>query len=1226
MLRSRRVALSSALALVLSLPVAGVILTSGSPAGAATTLPAGFSEQIVFSGLTHPTKIVFSPDGRVFVAEKSGVIKVFDNLSDPVPTVFADLSAEIHDYEDEGLLALALPPNFPTSPYVYVGYTYDAPIGGTSPTFGDACPTTTTGCPVSGRVSRLQASGNVMVGTEQVLINDWCTQFETHALGNMAFGADGALYVSGGEGGSPVFADWGQTGGPVNPCGDPPGGVGGAMNPPTAQGGALRSQRVRATGSPGVLGGTIIRVDPATGAARTDNPLYNASSDPNNRRIVAYGLRNPYRWAFRPGTSEIWIGDVGWRNYEEINRLVNPLATPVTNFGWPCYEGVGEQSGYANADLALCETLYTAGTATPPALQYAHSDHVVAGDACPTGGSSPTGMAFYPSSGGNFPSQYAGALFWADYSRQCIYAMLPGAGGVPNASNVVAFAPGAATPVDLAIGPGNDLYYADVNGGTIRRIHYSSGNQPPTAAISANTTSGAPPLAVSFSAAGSTDPDAGDVSTYQWDFTNDGTFDATGSTANHTYTSNGTYTARLRVTDSGGQFDETTLQILAGTSAPVPVIDTPSASLTWATSNTISFTGHATDAQDGTLPASSLKWDLSLQHCYTTGDCHQHFLIQNQPGTSGSFQAPDHDYPSYLTLTLTATDSGGLSSSTTIALQPKTSVMSFDSSPSGLSLTVGSTTSVTPFTRTVIQGSTQSVAAPTPQTLNGSSYAFGSWSDGGAATHTISAPATNTSYVATYQQSGGGPCSDAYGYVCTTPTQTFTPANTTVLSLTGDDAVQQITLPFPVALYGQSYTTGWVDTNGVLSLANPNGFHAVNGTLPSSALPNAAVYPFWADLVVDGSSSVRTASSGTAPNRQFTVEWRNVYIYGNTSRRLTFEAILAENGNVTFNYSGLDNAYERGSVATVGIENSNGSIGLAYSVNTAKLQSGTAVVFTAPGGSPPPPPPPNTGSVSGTVSVSGGGAVSGATVTLNPGSLSTTTNASGAYSFTGLANGTYTVGASYNGQSTSAQVTVSGGGAATTNLTVPAAPPPGGNYTVTTLSTAFVAANDTVLTLTGDDNLQQITLPTPVTLYGVQYTSAWVDTNGKISFVNPGTAYVEHGALPTAGAPNASVYVFWCDLVVDGASSVRTAVVSGALVIEWRNVHTYGNVSRRLTFSAVFGADGTVTLHYQGIDNTVEQGSNSTVGVENAAGTLAAQYLYNQPLLGSGTAVRFTPS
>ncbi|GAB3848865.1 PQQ-dependent sugar dehydrogenase [Dactylosporangium cerinum] len=1044
MSRFRRFALSSVLALGLAVPIAGAVITSGRPAAAATSLPAGFSEQVVFAGLVHPTKVVFSPDGRVFVAEKSGVIKVFDSLSSTTAHVFADLSAEVHDYEDEGLLGLALPPNFPTSPYVYVAYTYDALIGGTPPTYGDACPTTATGCPVSGRISRLQASGNAMVGTEQVLINDWCTQFETHSMGDLAFGADGALYASGGDGGSASFADWGQAGNPVNPCGDPPGGVGGAMNPPSAEGGALRSQRgVRDTSNAAPLNGTIIRIDPATGAAMPDNPLYNTTTDANRRRIVAYGLRNPYRWTFRPGTSEIWIGDVGWRNWEEIDRLVNPLATPLTNFGWPCYEGVGQQPGYKNANLSLCNSLYTAGTATPPVYQYAHVDHVVSGDACPTGGSSPTGVAFYPTSGGTYPSQYAGALFWADYSRQCIYAMLPGAGGVPDPANIVTFAPGAATPVDLVIGPGNDLYYADINGGTIRRIRYSAANQPPTAAISADVTSGGPPLAVTFSSAGSTDPNPGDVLTYQWDFTNDGTFDATGATASFTYTTAGVYAARLRVTDAGGLFDEKTLQILVGVSAPTPVIDTPSSSLTWATGDNITFTGHATDQQDGTLPASALKWDLTLQHCTTGGTCHQHFLIQSQAGASGTFQAPDHDYPSYLTLTLTATNSRNLNSSTTISLYPATSVMTFGTSPSGLQLTVGSTSAVTPFSRTVIQKSSQSVAAPTPQTVNGSSYAFTAWSDGGAAAHVIPAPTTNASYTATYTQTGGGVCSDSYGYVCSTTARAFTPADTTVLPLAGDDATTQVSLPFQIRLYGQSYSTAWVDTNGVVSMVNPNGYHAANGNLPTAALPNAAVYPFWADLVVDGSASVRTTTTGTAPNRQFVIEWRNVYIYGNTSRRLTFEAILSETGDVITNYTNLDNDFERGSVATVGIENADGSVGLPYSVNTPKLQSGTAVVFTAPGGAPPPPPPPpTTGSISGTVSVSGGGAVSGATVTLNPGNLSTTTSGTGTYSFTGLADGTYTVAATYNGQSASASVTVSNGGAATANLTVPAAPPP----------------------------------------------------------------------------------------------------------------------------------------------------------------------------------------
>ena len=112
-----------------------------------------------------------------------------------------------------------------------------------------------------------------MVGSEQVLIEDWCQQYPSHSIGSLAFGADGALYVSGGDGASFNFVDYGQDGAPVNPCGDPPGGVGGTMTPPTAEGGALRSQDVRTTSDPAGLDGTILRVDPATGAGLPDNPM-----------------------------------------------------------------------------------------------------------------------------------------------------------------------------------------------------------------------------------------------------------------------------------------------------------------------------------------------------------------------------------------------------------------------------------------------------------------------------------------------------------------------------------------------------------------------------------------------------------------------------------------------------------------------------------------------------------------------------------------------------------------------------------------------------------------------------------------------------------------------------------------------------------------------------------------------------------------------------------------
>ncbi|HTE70429.1 MAG TPA: PQQ-dependent sugar dehydrogenase, partial [Actinomycetes bacterium] len=112
------------------------LVLSAAPAARAATLPDGFQESIVFGGLTQPTAVRFAADGRVFVAEKRGVIKVFDSLSDTTPTVFADLRTQVHNYWDRGLLDVALPPNFPTNPWVYVLYTFDAAIGGTAPRWG----------------------------------------------------------------------------------------------------------------------------------------------------------------------------------------------------------------------------------------------------------------------------------------------------------------------------------------------------------------------------------------------------------------------------------------------------------------------------------------------------------------------------------------------------------------------------------------------------------------------------------------------------------------------------------------------------------------------------------------------------------------------------------------------------------------------------------------------------------------------------------------------------------------------------------------------------------------------------------------------------------------------------------------------------------------------------------------------------------------------------------
>lgn len=725
----------------------------GGSAVAAAGLPPGFDDQIVFSGLIKPTNIEFSPDGRIFVAEKSGLVKVFDNLADNTPDVFADLRSQVSDIWDRGMTGLALAPNFPTDPWVYVLYAYDAPPGQTVPYYQDGCPTNpqppNPNCTTTIRLSRLQASptGNAMVGAEQqVLWDQWCDQMPVHTAGDVKFGPDGMLYVTAGEGASPGVVDYGQLGTPPNPCGDP-----------VNEGGALRAQDIRTDADAARLDGALLRLDPATGAAAAGNPNI-GSADLNKRRIVAYGLRNAFRFTFRPTTNEVWLGDIGWNTWEEIDRLVNPTASPVTNFGWPCYEGAGPMPGYANANLPLCNSLYPPGGGhTPPYYTYNHAAAVAPGESCRGGGDAITGTAFYPTAGGPYPARFAGALFFADYSRGCIWAMKPTSpGGLPAPGNIELLVPQTASPVDLELGPGGELYYVDVLGGTVRRVRYYPSIQPPTAVVTANPLyAGTAPFKVNFSGTSSTDPDPADAGglTYKWDFTNDGTWDAFTPTTSFNYNTAGKYVVKMRVTDTAGLYDEETVTLFPGDNPPVPVIDTPAAGATWRVGETITFSGHATDP-DETIPASALSWEVRIQHCETQDQCHTHVLAEGIGGSSGSFTAIDHDYPSYLELALTATDSKGFARTVVRRLDPKTVQLTFRSRPLGVYLSVGGFTGRTPFTREVIQGSANSVSATNLQPFRRWRFSFDSWSDGGAQNHVIVAPSSPTTYWANYEYAG----------------------------------------------------------------------------------------------------------------------------------------------------------------------------------------------------------------------------------------------------------------------------------------------------------------------------------------------------------------------------------------------------------------------------------------------------------------------------------------
>jgi PKD repeat protein len=400
----------------------------------------------------------------------------------------------------------------------------------------------------------------------------------------------------------------------------------------------------------------------------------------------------------------------------------------------------------------MCENLYGQSNAvTAPYHAYNHSDRVVPNESCPTGGSSIAGLDFqFAGSNSNYPADYDDALYFADYSRDCIWVMPKGADGHPAPGQIRTFVAGAANPVNLEIGPGGDLFYADFDGGTIRRIKYTSSvNRPPTAVATATPTSGSAPLTVNFNGSGSSDPDGGGL-TYAWDLDGDGAFDdSTASQATYTYNQQGSYTATLRVTDPGGLFDTDAVVISVGNTAPTATIASPAAGTTWKVGDVISFSGSATDQQDGALPASALRWDLVLNHC--PSNCHEHTIQTYQGVASGSFTAPDHEYPSYLELRLTATDSGGLRHTVIRRLDPRTVVLTFATTPGGLRLVVNGSEAPTTFTRTVIIGSSNSISAITPQTKGKQTYTYSSWSDGEAQTHNIVAPATATTYTARFK-------------------------------------------------------------------------------------------------------------------------------------------------------------------------------------------------------------------------------------------------------------------------------------------------------------------------------------------------------------------------------------------------------------------------------------------------------------------------------------------
>jgi glucose/arabinose dehydrogenase len=353
----------------------GLALALGSFQLKAATLPTGFTEAQFGSNIASPTAMAFAPDGRLFVCQQTGQLRVIKNGA-LLPAPFVSLSVDSSG--ERGLLGIAFDPNFSSNQFVYVYYTTNV-------------------APIHNRISRFTANGDVAAsGSETVLVDlDSLSSATNHNGGAIHFGPDGKLYA----------------------------GVGENANSSNAQTLANRL-------------GKILRYN-SDGSIPTDNPFFNTATGPN-RAIWALGLRNPFTFGFQPGTSRMFINDVGQSTWEEINDGI-----AGSNYGWPTCEGVCTP---ANANFR------------DPLFQYGHGSTTTTGCAI-------VGGAFYNPPLNQFPASYFGKYFFGDLCSGWIRLFDPSTGTAGG------FGTGISTLVDLQIGPDGCLYYlAQGNGGQVFRV------------------------------------------------------------------------------------------------------------------------------------------------------------------------------------------------------------------------------------------------------------------------------------------------------------------------------------------------------------------------------------------------------------------------------------------------------------------------------------------------------------------------------------------------------------------------------------------------------------------------------------------------------------------------------------------------------------------------------------------------------------------------------------
>ncbi|WP_093749103.1 MULTISPECIES: PQQ-dependent sugar dehydrogenase [unclassified Streptomyces] len=619
-----------ACAMALALPLSPAVAAPASPDHEAPAAAAEDFQQVTLAkGVAEtgePMTMAVLPDRSVLHTSRDGTLR----RTDAAGTTGVAGKLDVYSHDEEGLQGVAADPGFSSNRFVYLYYApkLNTP-GGDAPSDGAASDFT----PFDGvnRLSRfvLKGDNTLDLASEKKILDVPASRgLCCHVGGDIDFDAAGNLYLSTGDDTNP-FASDGFT--PIDERA--------SRNP------AYDAQR--SSGNTNDLRGKILRIKVNADGSYSipSGNLFPSGTAKTRPEIYAMGFRNPFRMSVDKATGIVYMGDYGPDSgtasstrgpagQVEFNRI-----TKAGNFGWPYC--TGKNDAYVDFDFATGTSGSKFNCAAPkntsprntglndlPAAEPAWIPYD--GGSVPefgNGSESPMGGPVYrydaaSTSDVKFPQEYDGDFFAGEFGRRWIKRIETGGDGTVQSIN--AFPWSGTQVMDMAFGPDGALYVLDYGTGyfsgdansALYRIEHVTGGRAPLAQAKANITSGTTPLAVSFSSAGSSDPDGGTLS-YAWAFGDGAT--STAANPSHTYTTNGQYTATLKVTDPTGKSATASVQITVGNTAPMVRIDAPADGQIYDFGAAIPFKVTVTDPEDGTIDCSKVKVNFIVGH-----DSHGH--------------------------------------------------------------------------------------------------------------------------------------------------------------------------------------------------------------------------------------------------------------------------------------------------------------------------------------------------------------------------------------------------------------------------------------------------------------------------------------------------------------------------------------------------------------------------------------------------------------------------